>query len=72
MKNLSNSNWIFYQGEENKYFSCFYYTIFFAVPKDVRLNSTHYFIMKIPNKRDLQQVVFNHSSDTDFGDSMNL
>ena len=36
------------------------------VPKDVRLNSTHFFIMKIPNKRELQQIVLNHSSDIDF------
>ena len=27
---------------------------YFKVPKDVRLNSTHFFIMKIPNKRELQ------------------
>ena len=32
----------------------------------------HYFIMKIPNKRELQQVTFNHSSDIDFQDFMNL
>ena len=25
----------------------------FAVPKNIRLNSTHYFVMKIPNKREL-------------------
>ena len=31
-------------------------------PKDVRLNSTHFFIMKIPNKRELQQIALNHSS----------
>ena len=34
-----------------------------AVPKNIRLNSTHYFVMKIPNKRKLQQIAFNHSSD---------
>ena len=45
---------------------------YFAVPKNIRLNSTHYFIMKILNKRDLQQVAFNHSSDNDFTDLMNL
>ena len=28
--------------------------------------------MKIPNKRELQQIVFNHSSDNDFEDFMNL
>ena len=27
---------------------------YFKVPKEVRLNTTHFFIMKIPNKRDLQ------------------
>ena len=26
---------------------------YFRVPKDVRLNITHFFIMKIPNKREL-------------------
>ena len=29
---------------------------YFKVPKDVRLNSTHFFIMKILNKRELQQM----------------
>ena len=36
------------------------------MPKDVTLNSTHFFIMKIPNKRELQQISLNHSSDIDF------
>ena len=45
---------------------------YFALPKNIRLNSTHYFVMKIPIKRDLQQIVFNHSSDIDFHDIMNL
>ena len=39
---------------------------YFKVPKDVRLNSTYFFIMKIPNKRELQQIALNHSSDIDF------
>ena len=42
----------------------------FKVPKDVRLNSTHFFIMKIPNKRELQQIALNLSSDIDFKDFM--
>ena len=42
------------------------------VPKPTRLNATHYFIMKIPNKRELQQMVSNHFSDTDFKDFMIL
>ena len=45
---------------------------YFYVPKNIRLYSTHYFIMKIPNKQELHQIVFNHSSDIDFKDFMNL
>ena len=44
---------------------------YFKVPKDVRLNSTHFFIMKYSNKRELQQIELNHSSDIDFKDSLN-
>ena len=36
--------------------------------KNVRLNSTHCFIMKITNKRELQQIPLNHSTDTDLND----
>ena len=42
------------------------------MPKDVRLNSTHFFIMKIPNKRELQKIALNHSSDINFKDFMNI
>ena len=45
---------------------------YFKVPKDVRLNSTHFFIMKISNKRELQQIALNHSSDIDFKDYMKV
>ena len=44
----------------------------FKVPKDVRLNSTHFFIMKIPKKRELQEVALNHSSDIDFKDFIKI
>ena len=36
---------------------------YLSVPKEVRLNSAHYLIMKIHNKRELQQISFNHSAD---------
>ena len=45
---------------------------YFKVPKDVRLNSAHFFIMKIPNKRELQQIALNHSTEIDFKDFMNI
>ena len=38
---------------------------YFSVPKDVRLNSTHYLIMKINNKRELQNIATNHFADID-------
>ena len=49
---------------------------YFSVPKDVRLNSTHYFIMKINNKRDnkreLQNIAINHSADIDYKNFMKI
>ena len=45
---------------------------YFKVPKDVRLNTTHFFITKIPNKRELQQIAINHSSDINTKDFANI
>ena len=45
---------------------------YFKVPKDVRNNSTHFFIMKIPNKRELQQITINHSSDINTKDFIEI
>ena len=45
---------------------------YFKVPKEVRLNTTHFFITKILNKRELQQIALNHSSDIDFKDFMKI
>ena len=45
---------------------------YFKDPKDVRNNSTHFFIMKIPNKRELQQIAINHSSDINTKDFINI
>ena len=45
---------------------------YFSVPKDVRLNSTHYFIMKINNRKELQNIAINQSADIDYKDFMKL
>ena len=45
---------------------------YFKVPKDVRNNSTHFFIMKILNKRELQQIAINHSSDINTKDFIHI
>ena len=45
---------------------------YFSVPKEVRLNFTHYLIMKIHNKRELQQIAINHSADIDYKDFLKI
>ena len=45
---------------------------YFKVSKDVRLNSTNFFVMKIPNKREIQQIAPNHSSDIYSKDFMKI
>ena len=45
---------------------------YFKVPKDVRVNTSHFFIAKIPNKRELQQISINHSSDINTKDLTNI
>ena len=58
--------------QKDQYIPCIYHTSYFSVPKDVRLNSTHYFIMKIINKRELQNIAINHSADIDYKDFMKI
>ena len=45
---------------------------YFKMSKDIKLNATSYFIMKIPNKRELQQIASNHLSDIEFKDFIQL
>ena len=45
---------------------------YFKVSKDVRLNTSYFVIAKIPNKRELQQIAINHSSDINAKDFANI
>ena len=45
---------------------------YFFVTKEVRLNSTHYLIMKTQNKRELQNIGTNHSAEIDYKDFMKI
>ena len=45
---------------------------YFSTPKDVRLNSTHYLIMKIKNRKKLQNIPINHFVDIDYQDFMKI
>ena len=51
---------------------CFLTQSYFSVPKDVRLNCTHYAIFKLNNKRELQNIAINHSSDIDYKDFVRI
>ena len=63
---------LFIRGRKLNISSFFITQSYFKVPKDVRLNSTHFFIMKISSKRELQKIALNHSSDIDFKDFMKI
>ena len=54
--------------QKTKYFTQYY----FSVQKDVRLNLTHYLIMEINNRKDLQNIAINHSADIDYNDFMKI
>ena len=45
---------------------------YFKFPKDARLKTTHFFITKIPNKRELEKTALNNSSDISFKDFLNI
>ena len=55
-----------------KYFSCFFDPILFSVPKDARLNNTHYIIFKLNSKRELPSIAINHSADIDYKDFVKI
>ena len=45
---------------------------YFSFPKSIRLNSTHYLIMKISNRQQLQNIAIKHSADIDYKDFMKI
>ena len=45
---------------------------YFKISEDVRLNSTHYLIMKIHSRREFQNIAFNHSANIDYKDFIKI
>ena len=62
---------LFIRGRKSN-ISVFITQSYYKVPKDVRLNTTHFFITKIPNKIELQEIAINHSSDIRTEDFVNI
>ena len=63
---------LFITGRKSNISLVFITQSYFKVPKDVRVNTTHFFTTKIPNKRELQQIAINHSSDISTKDFTNI
>ena len=63
---------LFIRGRKLKILLVFITQSYFAMPKDIRIKSTHYLIIKIPNKQELHRIASHHSSDIDFKDFINL
>ena len=63
---------LFIRGRKLNISLVFITQLYFKVPKDTRLNNTHFFTAKILNKRELQQIAINHSSDIKTEDFINI
>ena len=63
---------LFIRGKKLNISLVFIMKSYFKIPKDVRLNSTHFCIVKLPNERELQQIVLNQSSYIDFKDFVKI
>lgn len=60
---------LFIRGKKLNIWLVFFIQSYFKVPEDVRLISMYYFLMKILDKNELQQIAINHSSDIEFNDA---
>ena len=75
---MSNKNFqavvkdLFIRCRKLKILIAFITQLYFSVPKNVRLNSTHYLIMKINNIKELQSIAIIHSTDNDYDDFVNI
>ena len=63
---------LFIRGRKLKISLVFITQLYFKVTKNVRLTTNHFFITKIPNKRELQQIALNYSSDISTKDFINI
>ena len=63
---------LFIRGRKSNISLVFIIQSYFKVPNDVRLNTTHFLISNIPNRRERQQIAINHSSDISTKDFENI
>ena len=63
---------LFIRGRKLNISLVFITQLYFKVPNDVRLNTTHFFIAKIPNKIELRDIAINYSSHIKTEDFINI
>ena len=63
---------VFIRGRKLNIYLVFITKSYFVVLKNVRINAANFFIMKIWNKREHQEIATNHSSDIDFSEFKRL
>ena len=63
---------LFIRGKKLNISLAFITQSYFKVPEDFRLNTTHFFIAKIPNNRELKEIARNHLSDIRTEDFINI
>ena len=63
---------LFLRGRKLSFSLVFLLQFYFKVPKTIKLNAKHYFVLKVPNERELQQIASNHSYEIDFKDLTRL
>ena len=63
---------LFIEGKKLNIFLVLIRQSYFDAPKSIRLSCSHYFIMKIFNKWERQQIAFNHLLHINFEDFKNL
>ena len=63
---------LFIRGRKLSISPVFITQFYFAVLKNIRINSTLYFLWKFQKKREIKQIAYNHSSDKDFKDFRKL
>ena len=71
-KSKSYSHWIVLRGRNLNISLVFISQSYFKVPKTIRINAINYFVIKIPDKKEIQQIASNHSTDIDLKISLNL
>ena len=72
LQKLVTELYLYIRGRKLNISSCFILQSHFKTFKYIRLNTTHFVVMRISDKRKPQKIALNHSSDIDFNNFMKI